>query len=153
MLHYVHNTFAYTALYTSNIYAGADTSVLWGIQAFIAAMIRCLELYINYMVLLGMAKVSERQPLRIATIIGCVMVTAGRIYEVFGNLLINLAPSDFKAGSTIRWGMAIVASGGIVQSIICLWILKRIIRQLRNSPTYHEKANEILSHSAFYSID
>jgi hypothetical protein len=118
-----HNTLAVLAIYMSNLHPellgeGGVVQVLWYCQAISAAVIRCIELYVNYIITGKLGSKIEKHILLVLSILGGGGVFIGRIYDVYE---IHAAPSS------IRWGLTFVSFSCMFSSSFGIYMLSRTL--------------------------
>ncbi|KAJ3308647.1 hypothetical protein HDV04_001012 [Boothiomyces sp. JEL0838] len=119
----LHNIFAMIAYYVVAIYPDADTTGVWICQALCAAIIRIIEMVVNYMIVTAMVSNYQSLFFKIITGVASVIVLFGRVFDV-----LQSTQSNFMQISKIRWGMAIVSIGGVLQSVVGLGLIYMTIR-------------------------
>ncbi|KAJ3319529.1 hypothetical protein HDV06_006262 [Boothiomyces sp. JEL0866] len=120
-----HNLLSYIAFYIQDISPGTNVQNLWTAQAASAAFIRSLELYCNLLIVSTVSNPNQLLALKIISVVALFGVWGGRIYDVYGAFLIP---------STIRIGLGIVAASGLLQSLVCLYVIHSAMNQTKQVP-------------------
>ncbi|KAI8896941.1 hypothetical protein BC833DRAFT_595535 [Globomyces pollinis-pini] len=119
ILNIPHNILGLSAIYVGFLYPTFDPLWLWLLQASLAAIIRIVEFYVNYLIVSEMIPQESKyqKPIFYAlNVIGAIGVLFGRLYDVLGSL--------FTLQSTVRIGMAIVSIFSLLPSLMGLYILQ-----------------------------
>ncbi|KAJ3317616.1 hypothetical protein HDV06_001348 [Boothiomyces sp. JEL0866] len=139
-----HNLFSLIANYIGTVDPTVSTQNIWLLQALCAAFIRIIEMVVNWMILSAMIPKQKSTVLKFVTVFTSILVLFGRIWDVYGN---------FLQITTIRWGMAIVSFGGLVQSVFGLIFVFPNLRQLKeNEKVAGSAIGRIVTKSAFRMI-
>ncbi|KAJ3267854.1 hypothetical protein HDV01_003880 [Terramyces sp. JEL0728] len=139
-----HNLFSLIANYIGTIDPAVSTQSIWLLQALCAAFIRIIEMVVNWMILSAMIPKQKSEILKYVTVFTSILVLFGRIYDVYGN---------FLQITTIRWGMAIVSFGGLIQSMFGLVFVFPNLKQLKeNEKVAGSAIGRIVTKSAFRMI-
>ncbi|KAI8892595.1 hypothetical protein BC833DRAFT_611247 [Globomyces pollinis-pini] len=116
MLNIPHNLFSFIAVYLSAIHPEISTTGIWLAQALCAAGVRCIEFYVNYQIIVGLAEDKMASILFILNWICGSVVIFGRIFDIFANNILG--------ASEVRWGMAIVSFSGVINSTFGIFCLR-----------------------------
>ncbi|KAJ3307632.1 hypothetical protein HDV04_002850 [Boothiomyces sp. JEL0838] len=137
LLAIAHNIFSMIAYYIGTIDTSTNTTTIWLFQALCAAFIRIIEMVVNWIIISAMTSPKKSSILKIVTGFTSAMVLFGRVYDVYG--------SSFLQITTIRWGMAIVSLGGVIQSVVGLIF---VVPKLRKLQEYEKMSGSIIGRVA-----
>ncbi|KAJ3226714.1 hypothetical protein HK099_004324 [Clydaea vesicula] len=115
---FIHNLLAFTAIYIEVLHVEINTFPIWFTQAMSAGIIRCIELYVNYIlvnIIINSKAKKVQTMLQLVTVVAMIGVLAGRLYD-------SLGVEIFSFGK-VRVGMAIVSLFGLLQEF---WIFDNL---------------------------
>ncbi|KAJ3222749.1 hypothetical protein HK099_001964 [Clydaea vesicula] len=120
-----------------------ETKMVWLMQAISAAIMRILELVVNFKIVNGLNSKQQvfNKSLLVVTVLSAIGVLGGRIYDVLYFQILE--------ASEIRLGMALVSISGLLQAIVCLFHIVKTLRQLDRK---HSKVFCILQLQAMRSV-
>ncbi|KAJ3387825.1 hypothetical protein HDU92_001777 [Lobulomyces angularis] len=138
-----HNIFSFVAFYLQVLYPTIETKMVWLMQAISAAIMRILELVVNFKIVNGLNSKQQvfNKSLLVVTVLSAIGVLGGRIYDVLYFQILE--------ASEIRLGMALVSISGLLQAIVCLFHIVKTLRQLDRK---HSKVFCILQLQAMRSV-
>ncbi|KAJ3388275.1 hypothetical protein HDU92_001571 [Lobulomyces angularis] len=142
---FIHNLLAFTAIYIEVLHVEINTFPIWFTQAMSAGIIRCIELYVNYIlvnIIINSKAKKVQTMLQLVTVVAMIGVLAGRLYD-------SLGVEIFSFGK-VRVGMAIVSLFGLLQGVLCQIIIKLEFNRLKEkNVNSQKKSKSILLHSGF----
>ncbi|KAJ3319522.1 DNA repair protein rad50 [Boothiomyces sp. JEL0866] len=155
----LHNIISLIASYIDVIYPTYDTTAIWLAQALCAAIIRIIEMVVNYMIVSALITNTNKTFFKIVTGIACVLVLFGRVFDVLGVNFLQAASvtwglsGSFYGISNIRWGMAVVSLGGLIQSMVGLSIFYKSYRgKMKKNTTFSKLVTKSTFRMTFIQI-
>ncbi|KAI8892534.1 hypothetical protein BC833DRAFT_653621 [Globomyces pollinis-pini] len=142
LLNIPHNIFGFLAVYITVIYPNIPPTGFWLVQASCAALIRCIEFYVNYQIIVGLCEEKMGNVLFILNWVCGAIVIFGRVGDAIKD--------NFIAASGVRWGMAIVSMSGVLNSTFGIICLRRgVLNVISKDSRSKTKIGAILSNCVF----